>query len=200
MVHVCHLFVAHLPVRNLFQAVYPTISHAVGKLFFLSPDHLFGQVILKCLPKDVFFYFAVSCHLVFWIEPHGYVQELLVEKGNTSLHPPRGERLVCTQAVVLIQFAQLPDSLLMKLFRIGRLMEVEISSKNFVGTFAGEYHFHAHRFDIAGNQVHGCTGTHRCHVVGLNVIDHITNGVKAFLHGKFYLVMDGADVSGHFSG
>ncbi|MPN46324.1 hypothetical protein SDC9_193910 [bioreactor metagenome] len=88
----------------------------------------------------------------------------------------------------------------MKLFSVGCFVEIKIASEYLVGAFTGKHHLHAHGFNIPGNQVHRRTGTHRGYVVGLDMVDDITDGIEAFLYSILYLVVDGADVFGHFPG
>ncbi|MPM06491.1 hypothetical protein SDC9_52792 [bioreactor metagenome] len=93
-----------------------------------------------------------------------------------------------------MQLAQFAYGFLVELFGIGRFVEIEVTAENFIGSFAGKYHFHAHRFDDAGEEVHRGTGTDGGYIVGLDVVNHVADGIQSFLHGEVDFVVHGADV------
>ena len=79
-------------------------------------------------------------------------------------------------------------------------MEIEVATENLVCTFAGEDHLDTHRLDHPGKEIHRRTGTDGRHIVGLDVIDYVADGIQTFLDGIVHLMMDGSDEIGDFAG
>ena len=78
-------------------------------------------------------------------------------------------------------------------------MEIEIAAKHFIGSFAAKHHLDAHTLDDTGQQIHRSGCTDRRNIIGLNVVDHIAQGIQSLLKGVMYLVMHGTDIVGHFT-
>ena len=97
----------------------------------------------------------------------------------------------------LIEFS---DRFFVKFFSIRCFMKIEISSENFISTFTRENHFYTHRFYKPGKQVHGRTGAHCSYIIRFDMINHIPNGVQAFLNGIIDFMMNGINVFGHVAG
>ena len=72
-----------------------------------------------------------------------------------------------------------------------RLVKVEISPEDFVGTLARKHHLHAHRLDAPRHQVHRRRGADGGDVIGLDVADDVGQRVEALLHRELELVMAG---------
>ena len=96
-----------------------------------------------------------------------------------------------------MQFAELADCLLMEGFRVGCLVEIKVATEHLVCTLTTEHHLDAHRLDDAGKQVHRGGRTDGRHVVCLDEIDDVANGIKPFLYGVVDFMMHGADVVSH---
>ena len=91
---VCHVGVRHLLFGQLFQGVYPVVSHSVRELFFLPPNDAFGQEIFEGFPQYPFFNPAVFYHFIFGVQAHGHVEKFFIEERHTPFHSPRTERFV----------------------------------------------------------------------------------------------------------
>ena len=72
--------------------------------------------------------------------------------------------------------------------------------KDFVGALARKHHLDAHGFDDARQQVHRRRCPHGGHVVRLDEVDHVAQGVQTLLNGIVDFVVHGADPVGHLAG
>lgn len=97
-----------------------------------------------------------------------------------------------------MQRPEFTHGLFVQLFGIWRFVEVQVAAKHFVRTFTGEHHFDAHRLDLTRHQVHRRGGANCRYVIGFNVIDHIADRIRAFLHGEVNFMVHGAEVVCHF--
>ena len=140
-----------------------------------------------------------ATHLRLWVRPHGHIEELFVEERHTPLHAPGREALVGSEAVVIVQLRELADGLLVESLCVGCFVEVKVAAKNLVRSFAAQHHLNAHRLDDTCQQVHRRRGTDGGHVVGLDEVNHVANGIQSFLNGVVYFVVNGSDVLGHES-
>ena len=86
-------------------------------------------------------------------------------------------------------YAFLVESLL-----IWRSVEIEITAENLIATFATQHHLYSHRFNLPTEEVHWGAGSHSRHVIRLEVVDNIRNGVKPFLYGEHVFVVVGPEV------
>ncbi|MNV59892.1 hypothetical protein D3C71_1523370 [compost metagenome] len=77
-------------------------------------------------------------------------------------------------------------------------MEIQVSAKHFVRTFARQHHFNAHRFDFTRHQIHRCRGANGGHIVSFDVIDNVANRIQTFLHGEVNFMVHGAQMVCHF--
>ena len=192
-----HLLVAYLFRGDALERVYPAVAHTVGKLLLLPPGYLLGQEVGKGLAKYLLFYLLSRAHLGLGIEPHGYVEEVAVEEGHSSLHAPSRQRLVGTQAVIPVQLAQLAHRLLVEGACRRSLVEIQVASENLVGTLTREHHLDAHALDDTCQQVHRGGSAHGGHVVSLCEIDYIPQRIKPLLDGVVDFVVHGAYMLGH---
>ena len=94
------LLVGHCFGSDLFQGVDPAITNAIRELFFLSPRHLFRQVIFESFSQHSFFHFAIAAHFVCRIHPHSHIHEFFIQERHTAFHAPCRQRFVGPQAVV----------------------------------------------------------------------------------------------------
>ncbi len=76
-------------------------------------------------------------------------------------------------------------------------MEVEITTKDLIGTLAREYHLDTHRLDDTSQQIHRRRGAEGGDIVGFDEIDDVAYGVETFLDGVVDFVVDGANMVGH---
>ena len=169
-------------------------------MFFLPPGHAFGQETGESVTYDFLFDGLARTHLGGRVEPHGHVEELLVEERYASFHSPCREGLVGPQAVVKVQFGEFAHSFLVEGPCVWCLVEIEVTAEYLVGSFAAKHHLDAHALDDAGKQVHRGGGAHGGHVVGLDVVDDITHGIQTLLNGVVDFVVYGTDMVGHFPG
>ena len=88
----------------------------------------------------------------------------------------------------------------MQLFGVWRFVEIEVTAKHFVRTFAGEHHLDAHRFDLPRHQIHRRGGANGGHIIGFNVIDHIADRIQTFLYGEVNFMVHRAKMVRHFLG
>ena len=86
----CHLLVRYLFRGDLLQCVYPAVTHSVGELFLLPPCYLLGEHVGKGFSQYLLLHHISGAHLGLRVESHGYVQEVAVQEGDTSLHTPGG--------------------------------------------------------------------------------------------------------------
>ena len=134
-----HGLVADRLAGDFFQRIDPAVTDTVGELLLLSPEDRLGQEADKGFPEDPFLDGRTGTHLGGGIKSHGHIKEFLVEERHTPLDTPGGQALVGSQAVVKVEFAQFAYGLLVKRSCVGRFMEIEITSKNLVGTRARRY-------------------------------------------------------------
>ena len=193
---VFHLAVGDRLCGQLLERVDPVVAYAVGELFFLTPYDLGGEHVLERFAQDPFFDMPVLGHFRRRVDAHRHVEELLVEERYAPLDTPCRERLVGAQAVVEVQLTDLAHGLLVEGTGVGRLVEIEVAAENLVGTLAREHHLDAHRLDDARQQVHRRRGAYGCHVVGLDIIDHVAHGIQPLLYGVVDFVVYGADMVG----
>lgn len=97
-----------------------------------------------------------------------------------------------------MQRQQLTHGLVVELTRIRCLMEIQIATEHFVRTLAGQHHLDTHRLDFTRHQVHWRGGANGGDVVGFDVINHVADGIQAFLHGEVNFMVHGAQMVGHF--
>lgn len=97
-----------------------------------------------------------------------------------------------------MQSLQFTYGLFVQFFGVRRFMEVQVAAKYFIRAFARQHHFDAHRFDFTRHQVHRRGGADGGHIIGFDVVDNITNGIKAFLHGEVNFMVHGAEVVSYF--
>lgn len=76
---------------------------------------------------------------------------------------------------------------------------LELTSKDLVGSLSTQNHLDSHGLDLSTQKVHWCTGSDRCHVIGLEVINDLWNGVQTFLQSESVFVMHCAEEIGSFS-
>ena len=95
----------------------------------MAPCHALGQVILECLAENPLLHTLVARHLILGVDAHGHIHKLLVEEGHATLNAPSAERLVGTEAVVQVQFAELTNRFVVQRLSIGCLVEVEVSTE-----------------------------------------------------------------------
>ena len=93
-----------------------------------------------------------------------------------------------------MEFGDFAYGLVVKVLGRRGLVEVEIASEDLVRSLSRENHLDTHRLDYAGEQIHRSRCPDGRHVVGLDVVDHIPDGIQALLDGEIHLVMDSADV------
>ena len=72
------------------------------------------------------------------------------------------------------------------------------TAKDFITALAAQHHFDSHGFDLATEKVHGRACTHGRHVIRLEMVNDVRNGIEAFLHGKDELVVKGSKKVCHF--
>jgi hypothetical protein len=89
-----------------------------------------------------------------------------------------------------------PDSLFVKVLLVGRGVEVKVTAKDLVGSFAGQDHLDTHGLDLSGKKVHGCGCADSRDVVCLEVIDDVLDCVETFLNGEGVFVVHGAQKVG----
>ena len=195
-----HGLVADRLTGDFFQRIDPAVTDTVGELLLLSPEDRLGQEADKGFPEDPFLDGRTGTHLGGGIKSHGHIKEFLVEERHTPLDTPGGQALVGSQAVVKVEFAQFAYGLLVKRSRVGRFMEIEITSKNLVGTLATQDHLDTHTFNYPGQEIHWRRGPNGGHVVSLDMIDHVAYGVETLLDRIIDFMMDGADRIGNFPG
>ena len=76
-------------------------------------------------------------------------------------------------------------------------MEIQVAAENLVGTLAREYHLNTHRLDDTCQQIHRCRGTNGGYIVGLDIVDDITDGIEPLLNSIVDLVMNRSDMISH---
>ena len=96
-----------------------------------------------------------------------------------------------------MQLADLAHRLVVELLGVGRLVEIEITAEYLVGSLARKHHLYSHRLYDARQQIHGRRRPHRRHVVSLDVVYHVAQGVQSLLNRVMYLVMHRAYHVGH---
>ena len=85
-------------------------------------------------------------------------------------------------------------------FGIRSLVEIEVTTEYFVGSFTTQHHLDTHAADDACQQIHRGRGTYGRHVVGLDVVDHVTNSVQTLLNRIVDFVVNRSDIVGHLLG
>ncbi|KAH3659965.1 hypothetical protein OGAPHI_007170 [Ogataea philodendri] len=209
------LWISELLVRDallgkLLQSVNPGVSHTVGELFLLSPQDVVWQVWLgrwivagvKGLSQDVLLDLTglLVDHLVFRIDVQAQAQELLVKERHTGLQSPSHGRLVGSKTVGIVQVSDTLDTLGVELLWSRCCSKIQVSSKDFVGTFTRKNHLHTLSLDLSGQQVHWSRGTDGRHIVGLQVVDDVGKSIKSFLNSESVLVVDGSNVFSNLLG
>lgn len=86
-------------------------------------------------------------------------------------------------------YALLVESLLIR-----RGVEIEIATEYFIAAFAAQHHLYSHRLDLPTEEVHWGASAYSRHVVRLEVVDYIRDGVKPFLYGEDVFVVEGPEV------
>ena len=195
-----HLLVGNCLGGDLLQGVDPTIAYAIAELLLLAPGNLGGEHRGKGLAHNLLLHGRARTHLSLGVGAHGYIEELLVEEGHTTLNTPGGEALIGAQTVVHIQLAEFANGLFVEVLGGRRLVEVEVAAEDLVGTLATEHHLDTHGLDDAGQQIHGGRGADGGDIVSLDEVDDIADGIEALLDGIVDFVMDGTDMIGHETG
>lgn len=93
-----------------------------------------------------------------------------------------------------MQRQQFAYGFLVEFFGIWRLMEVQVTTEHLIGPFARQHHLDAHRFNLARHQIHRRGGADGGDVISFDVVDHVADGVQAFLHREVDFMVDGAKV------
>lgn len=203
-----HLFIRNHLLRLVFQTVDPAVSDTITELLLLSPENVFGEVRFRAglafgvegFAEDVFLdALALDDHLLLWVDVHGGFEELLVEEWDAGFESPCGSGFVGAQTICEMQVLDSADGLLVEGLLVWGIAEVEISAEDFVGTLAGEDHLHAHGFDLAGEEEHGCAGTDGGDIESLEVEDDIEEGIETFLNGEGEGVVACTKVASDFS-
>ena len=88
----------------------------------------------------------------------------------------------------------------MELRAVGRFVEVEVPSEGLISSLSRHDHLDPHCLDLTCEQKHGRTSTDGGHVIRLEVIDHVRDGVDALLDGEGEAVVIGPNVLGDFLG
>mmetsp|Transcript_47141 Transcript_47141/g.124201 ORF Transcript_47141/g.124201 Transcript_47141/m.124201 type:complete len:620 (-) Transcript_47141:169-2028(-) len=187
------------------EAVDPRVTDAIGELLLLAPEHVIGEEGLLGHVEggaheplfEVLRGLALGDHLVLARNLHGRVEHVLVEEGHADLEAVGHRRLVGTQAVVLAQVVHLAHALLVQLRAVGRLVEVEVAGEGLVGALARHDHLDAHRLDLAREEEHGRARAYGGHVVRLQVVDDVRDGVDALVDCEREAVVLGPDKFGH---
>jgi len=201
---VLHHFIGNVELGSILEAINPAVTDTVGELLLLAPEDLLGEVGLDVglvgsvegLADDVLLDTLLVDHLLGGVNAHGGLKELLVQEGDTSLQTPGGGGLVGAQAVSQVQVLHTADGLLVELLAVGRSVEVQVSTEDFVAALTGQNHLDTHSLDLTGEQVHGSRSTDGGDIVGLQVVDNIGEGVQAVLNGESESVMLGAQELG----
>ena len=121
---------------------------------------------------------------------------LLIQEGDTGLKTPRRRRLVGAQAVGEVEVLHAADRLLVELALRRRIVEVEVTTEDLVATLAAEHHLDAHGLDLPRQEEHGRRRADGGHVVGLEVVDDVRQGVETVLDGEGHDVVLGAEELG----
>src|SRR5690554_7849906 len=88
----------------------------------------------------------------------------------------------------------------MELFSIGSFVEIQISSKEFVSSFARQDHLHSHRFDLSRKKIHRSRSSNGRYVISFQMINNILKSVDSFFDCVSKLVMDSPKECGNFFG
>ena len=78
-----------------------------------------------------------------------------------------------------------------------RLVEVKITTKDLVGTLTRKYHLDTHRLDDTRQQIHWRRSTNGGHIISLDEIDHVADGVKPLLDSVVDLMVNSPDMISH---
>mmetsp|Transcript_51059 Transcript_51059/g.110805 ORF Transcript_51059/g.110805 Transcript_51059/m.110805 type:complete len:355 (+) Transcript_51059:166-1230(+) len=201
-----HLLFADVLLRVSLDGVNPSVADPITELLLLPPEDVFRQICtrpweVEGLPQDpLLAAFLASCihaHLLLGVKGQGHLHETPVQEGHPRLHAPCHHCLVCSEAVVEVELLHLPHILLVELFGIWRLVEVEVSSEDLVCTFSAEHHLHASGPDSPRHQVHGCCRSDCRHIEGLQRVDDIGQGIQALLWREGVLVVHSSQVLGY---
>lgn len=71
-----------------------------------------------------------------------------------------------------------------------------LTTKDLITTLSTENHLDSHSLDLSTQKVHRCGGPDGRHIVRLEVVDDIGDGVESLLNGEGVLVVDGSKVLG----
>lgn len=205
---VLHHLVGDLALGLILQAINPAVANAITELLLLAPEDVVGQVGrvsrliggVKGLAQHVLLDTLGGDHLVLGVNTHGGLKEFLVEERNTGLKTPCGGGLVGTEAVSQVQVLDTADSLLVELLLVRSSVEVKVATEDLVGTLTTQNHLDTHGLDLTGEQVHGSRGTNGGHIVGLEVVDHVREGIEAVLNSEGEGVVLGAEELGNLKG
>ena len=66
----------------------------------------------------------------------------------------------------------------MEFLGIRCLVEIEVTAEQLIRAFTRQHHLDAHRLDDAGQQVHQGGSSDRGHIIRLDVIDDVAQGIK----------------------
>lgn len=141
---VCHLFITNGYSCDFLQSVNPGIAYTLRELFLLAPSYTFRKHVCKCFAYNLLFDGCARAHFGRRVQAHGYIEEFLVKEGNSAFYAPRTKTLIGTQTVVEMKFGEFADRFFMEGLRCWCFVEVEVTAKHFIGTFARKYHFDTH--------------------------------------------------------
>jgi hypothetical protein len=72
------------------------------------------------------------------------------------------------------------------------------TSEYLVASLATQDHLNAHGFDLATEEIHRRARSHGGHVIGLQMIYYVWDGVQAFLNREHVFVMHGTQIVSRF--
>jgi hypothetical protein len=78
-------------------------------------------------------------------------------------------------------------------------MEVKVSTKYLVASFATEDHLHTHGLDLATEEIHRRRSADGCHIVCFKMVDDLGKGIQPFLHSENVFMMNCAQEMGGFT-
>mmetsp|Transcript_5240 Transcript_5240/g.7752 ORF Transcript_5240/g.7752 Transcript_5240/m.7752 type:complete len:358 (+) Transcript_5240:336-1409(+) len=198
--------IGHLLLRDGFQVIHPSVSNSITKLLLLSPQNLLGKVwIIRCIKSLTNRPFlnprirrtdplTLLNHFLFRCQIHGRFQKVRIQKRNAGLDTPCTHGLVASQTVIHVKPADLVHSLIVEFLRIGRLVKVEVSSKDFICPFATKDHFDPHGLDLTRHEVHGRRSTDGGEIIRLEGTNDFTDRICPLVKCVGVRMMSGAQV------
>mmetsp|Transcript_36035 Transcript_36035/g.70907 ORF Transcript_36035/g.70907 Transcript_36035/m.70907 type:complete len:297 (-) Transcript_36035:953-1843(-) len=172
--------------RKVLQGIDPPVPDSIRELFLLPPEDFIRQiVVLRERRPDgpLLDLLRVSLldHLELGVYVHRQFQKVPVQKRGAGLETPRLGRLIRPQTVVQVEGLQFADCLPVELLLVGGLVEVQVPSEDLVCPLSADHRLHPDRFDLPRQEVHRGRRPDRRHVVSLQMINHVSEGVEAFL-------------------